>query len=473
MTRAALAERVGDRLRELGARRTAVAVSGGLDSTALLRLSVEAGCDVVAVHVDHGLRPDSNDAAAFVGELARALGVTSRVVRASPAAGNVQAEARSVRYAALETVARELACDAVATAHTADDQAETLLLALVRGAGLRGLAAMPPARPVSRGSDLALLRPLLGTERAELAAVAEAEGWVWREDASNAGEAYRRNRFRHTVLPALRAEGGPGTARRIAAAAAAARAALDDVGPARRLRDLGTADARGGWLPTAALAALAAPARRALWAEALAAWTDGPRSAPVVASVDALLDAEAGRRVGLGRWTAWRDRDRIRLVADAPRSRVETVAGPPPWTLVTPLGTLTAALETESALPGGEGSASVRSAGPGRGPGGEPGVRGTVSEAVHADALASGAELRPWRAGDRMRPLGLGGSRLVSDVLQDRRVPPSEKARQLVLVAGGDVLWLVGHRLAEAAAAQAGAPTVQLVWRPVAGAPHP
>ena len=112
-----------------------------MDSTALLRLAVEAGCDVAAVHVDHGLRPDSSQDGAFVAELARALGVPCRIVPSAPAPGNVQAEARAARYAALaEAAALALGCDAVATAHTADDQAETLLLALVRGAGLRGLA---------------------------------------------------------------------------------------------------------------------------------------------------------------------------------------------------------------------------------------------------------------------------------------------------------------------------------------------
>ena len=451
MTRAELADRVGARLAELGARRVAVAVSGGLDSTALLRLAVEAGCDVRAAHVDHGLRAESGPDAAFVLELAADLGVPCRVVAAPPAAGNVQAEARAARYAALGAAAAELGCDAVATAHTADDQAETLLLALVRGAGLRGLAGMPPARPIRRGSAVALVRPLLDTERAELAAVARAEGWSWREDASNASEVYRRNRLRHSVLEALRSEGGPGTTRRIAAAAAAARDALDDVGPARRLRELGTADARGGWLPLDALAELAAPARRAVWAEALAAWTEAPRSAAAVAAVDALLGAQPGRRVELGAWTAWRDRDRIRLATDVPASPPASVDGAPPWTLATPTGVLHAAPADAGDLTGRDGD--------------------TVS--VAARALASGAELRPWRAGDRMRPLGLGGSRAVADVLADRRVPPSDKAHQLVLESGGEVVWLVGHRLGEPARLTPGEPAVRLVWEPAAEARRP
>ena len=339
----------------------------------------------------------------------------------------------------------------MATAHTADDQAETLLLALVRGAGLRGLAGMPPSRPIRRGSAVALARPLLDTERAELAAVAQAEGWSWREDASNERETYRRNWLRHNVLKALKTEGGHGTARRIAAAAAAARDALDDVGPARRVRELGTTDARGGWLPLDALAELTAPARRAVWAEALAAWTDAPRSAATVDAVDALLGAQPGRRVDLGDWTAWRDRDRVRLAAGVSAPPPASAGGAPPWALATSTGVLHAA----PADPSGQAR------------------RDGDTVAVAARALARGAELRPWRAGDRMRPMGLGGSRAVADVLADRRVPPSDKAHQLVLVADGEVVWLVGHRLGEPARLTPGEPAVRLVWEPAAEARRP
>ena len=446
-----LAAHVAERLAALGVRRPAVAVSGGLDSTALLRVAVSAGIECAAVYVDHGLRPSSGEDAAFVRTLAAALGVPCRVVPAPVGQGNVQARAREARYAALRRAAGALGCDAVATAHTADDQAETVLLALVRGAGLRGLAGMPEAR--SLGDGVRLVRPLLQIEKTTLRALAEETGWTWREDASNAGDAYRRNRLRQRVLPLLREEGGAGTVRRIAAAADAARAALG-AGPSALVRALGTPEPRGGALPTAPLGRLDAATRRAVWAEALASWTDGPRSAALVASVDALLGATPGRRVDAGAWTAWRDRGRVRIVRPGPAPETVRAEGRPPWTLSHRGGTLEAAAPSPnppaSALP-----ESARS--------------GVCVETVDAAVLAGDAVLRPWQAGDRMRPLGLGGSRLVSDVLTDRRVPPSIRREALVLEAGGDIVWLVGHRLSEAAAV--GPETravVRLEWVPSA-----
>ena len=139
-------------------------------------------------------------------------------------AGNVQAEARRARYAALAEAARRHASAAVVTGHTATDQAETVLMNLVRGAGLRGLGGMPPRRPLSAG--VSLVRPLLWATRAEVEAEARARGWTWRDDPGNAGDRFQRNRIRRSVLPLLDAEGGPGTAARVARAADAARAAL-------------------------------------------------------------------------------------------------------------------------------------------------------------------------------------------------------------------------------------------------------
>ena len=435
---AALRARVAAAYAALGVARPAVAVSGGLDSSVLARLTADALPACAFVYVDHGLRPATADEARFVEALARTCGVRFRAAEAPLAPGNVQAAARAARYAALGAAAHALGCDAVATAHTADDQAETLLLALVRGAGLRGLAGMAPARPLAPGSALRLVRPLLDAERAELDALARAEGWTWCEDASNAGDAYRRNRIRHHVLPALRQEGGPGTARRLAEAAAAARAALDDVGPARRLAELGTPDARGGWIGTAALAGLAPPARRALWAEALSAWTAGPRSATLVARVDELLDADPGRRVDAGGWVAWRDRHRVRLVAPEPAPAPVAVPAELPWTLEHAWGTLRAT-----------GAVAEREAG-----------------ALDVDAARlAGAALRPWRAGERLQIDGR--ARRVAELLDARRVPPSERLRQLVLAVGDEVLWLVGAPCAATASAPADpAHGARLTWTP-------
>src|SRR5206468_1328727 len=161
------------------------AVSGGADSLALLVLAREAGCQVTAVHVDHCLRPGSDSEAGVVRAAASRFGAAFIAVRAPVSAGpNLEARAREARYAVLPP-------DAL-TGHTADDQAETVLLNLMWGAGLDGLAAMDPER-----------HPLLRLRRRETRALCDELGLVPVEDPTNADRAFRRNRVRH-ALPAAR-----------------------------------------------------------------------------------------------------------------------------------------------------------------------------------------------------------------------------------------------------------------------------
>lgn len=161
------------------------AVSGGADSSALLVLAVAAGCRVTAIHVDHGLREGSAAEAAHVASLAARAGAAFWGARALVEPGpNLESRARAARYAAMPA-------DAL-TGHTADDQAETILLNLVRGAGLDGLAGMRADR-----------RPILALRRSETAAVCADLGLVPLVDPSNSDPAHRRNRVRHEVLPLL------------------------------------------------------------------------------------------------------------------------------------------------------------------------------------------------------------------------------------------------------------------------------
>ena len=162
------------------------AVSGGADSSALLVLAVAAGCRVEAVHVDHGLRPGGAEVAARVAALAGAFGARFRAhaVQVGPG-GNLEARARAARYAVLPPD--------VATGHTADDQAETVLLNQLRGAALAGLAGM---RPGPR-------HPLLGLRRAETRALCDHLGLDVLDDPSNRDPRHLRNRVRHELLPLL------------------------------------------------------------------------------------------------------------------------------------------------------------------------------------------------------------------------------------------------------------------------------
>jgi tRNA(Ile)-lysidine synthase len=182
------------------------AVSGGADSLALLALAVAGGLTTTAVHVDHGLRPGSEVEAGVVRAVAEQLGAAFRAVQVQVAPGpNLEARARTARYRALPL--------GVLTGHTADDQAETVVANLLRGAGRDGLAGMRTASPASTGSGsrpgsgsgdrVRVRRPLLGLRRAETRALCAELGFPVVEDPSNEDSRFVRNRIRGEVLPLL------------------------------------------------------------------------------------------------------------------------------------------------------------------------------------------------------------------------------------------------------------------------------
>lgn len=187
-----------------------VGFSGGLDSTVLLHvlagLPAARGRDLSALHICHGLHPDADDWAHHAGQFAASLGLSFHrcdVKVTGIAEEGVEAAARRARYAAF--AARLPDSGILALAHHRDDQVETVLMRLVHGAGLEGLAGMRALRPLRRGEHRLLWRPLLDVPRAELAAYAKQHGLSYIDDPANAYPDYTRNRLRHTVVPALRA----------------------------------------------------------------------------------------------------------------------------------------------------------------------------------------------------------------------------------------------------------------------------
>jgi tRNA(Ile)-lysidine synthase len=194
-----------------------VAVSGGADSAALLRGLAEirlAGPGrLVGAHFNHGLRGAESDAdEQSVVELCRSLGLECEVGRAEAplvAAGSdgLEAAARQARYAFLQAAAERIGARYVVTAHTADDQAETILHRIVRGAGLAGLAGIPRHRRL--GPAVTLLRPMLGLRRSDVMAYLAEIGQPYREDATNLDAAYTRNRIRQELLPQLARQYNP------------------------------------------------------------------------------------------------------------------------------------------------------------------------------------------------------------------------------------------------------------------------
>jgi tRNA(Ile)-lysidine synthase len=174
-----------------------VGCSGGADSVALLALAADAGLDPIAAHVDHGLRPAGNLDRDHVAALAARLGARfdARTVDVAPGT-NLEERARDARYEALEAARVECGASAILVAHTTDDQAETVLLNILRGAAGTGLSGMPSRRGL-------VVRPLLGFRRAETEALCAALGLPVLHDPMNDDEAFRRVAVRRRVLPML------------------------------------------------------------------------------------------------------------------------------------------------------------------------------------------------------------------------------------------------------------------------------
>jgi len=294
-------------------------LSGGMDSAALLSMLVELAPELRfslrALHVDHGISPNSHDWAAFCSRLCARLGVPLQVevVDIAPYRHlGLEGAARKARYHAFSRVDADL----LVLAQHRDDQAETLLLRLLRGAGLRGLAAMSPLRSLA-GTRAKLVRPLLGAARAEIEAFARERGLEWVEDESNADTVRQRNFLRHQAFPALE--------RQFPAARAAIARAATNLGEARELLDTmaqGDLDAcrAAGTVDVPALLRLGdARAKNVLryWCE-----TQGIEPLPAVRLAELLRQLRESRvdaqiALAAGTWKFLRYRDRLHLRPNA------------------------------------------------------------------------------------------------------------------------------------------------------------
>jgi tRNA(Ile)-lysidine synthase len=380
--------------------RVLVALSGGPDSTALLA-ALAALRDrgelaaLTALHVDHGLRDGSEDAACAAAACA-ALGVPLRSVKVVVGPGNLQASARRARYAALEAEADRVGATRIATGHTRTDQAETVLLRLLRGAGARGLAAIPPRRG-------RVVRPLIDRARAEGLAFLAELGLAWRDDPTNATPRFARNRLRLALWPAVLAL-APAAERALARAADLARDDERALSRLARERAGSGEDVDAAALGRAPVAVRRRVVRR-LWRAA-----GGEAAALEAGHVEAVL-------------------------ALVRRGRPGRVALPGGLEGVFRYGRLGVERPPAGAAP----FPPVEVPGPGR--------YEVASRGLHVEVGAARTAEVPWplalrtrRPGDRFRPSGGRGSKKLKGWLIDRKVPRERRDGLLVLAAGERVL---------------------------------
>ncbi len=390
-------------------------VSGGADSVALLRAFHALGISCTVAHVNHRLRGAESDAdERFVRELATSLGLPVSVE-------SIDVRALAERTGqSLEMAARQARHEffagfgpsTIALAHHADDQVETFFLKLARGAGAEGLGGMAYAQSIG---PLRLIRPMLAIPRAEILGWLEAQGFAWREDASNCDERFKRNRVRHTVLPML------------------AKALNPDIRETV-LRTMEILREENAWLEKQLEGmTLATCDNKALRRRMLRKWLfeNGAEEAGFDA-VEQILGLMAA-----GQGTTFfelNNRQRVVVEYGIPRfEQVEPAAMPAPDG---PEGLPHVRLTIES------GTGWRKDHGNGA---------GLLPAEASFDAAKVGdspIEVRGWRPGDRMEPFGMEGCRKLQDILTDQKVPRLQRPRIPVVVCRHEIIWLPGYRTA-------------------------
>ena len=397
-----------------------VAVSGGADSVALLAALAALGAPdrrIGVGHVNHHLRGKHSDGdQRFVERLAADFGCEAYVAD-EPLSGsaNLEERARERRYAALHAMARREGFRAIATAHTLDDQAETVLHRLLRGTGGAGLAA------IARDRGDGVIRPLLDVSRAEILEFLRRRGLSHRTDRTNASARFTRNRLRHRVLPVIEREINPAAKR---ALARLAELSLEDERSLEEAasRLLGSVE-RGTNLDARALRR----APRALRRRLLRRWLRAKRGDLKTIELDHVerLDALAA---------GGRDGQRLSI----PGGTVTLQAGRLVWNLGQPKSFSPGKLSTGRAFIAGDWRLEMKI-------GRARPVPGKWRAAFDATKVGGPLRVRPPRAGDRLRPLGLGGSKKLQDVFVDAKVLRDERIGWPVVEdSRGVILWVPG-----------------------------
>ncbi len=393
-----------------------VAVSGGADSVALLRALHQLGYAVTAAHLNHQLRGAESDAdEAFVAELAGELGVPVKTKSV-----DVSALAERKKHS-IEMTARQARHDffaefgevPIALAHHADDQVETFILKLARGAGSDGLGGMPFAQQIG---PINLIRPMLGISRDDILGWLKNKDFAWREDASNNDETYLRNRVRHMILPMMERELNPGIRENI-------------------LRTMDILREENAWMNQMQDHPTSLAARR----RSLRKWLfdHGAEEAgfEVVDRILALMDRGCGSSI-------IELNNRQRVVVEYGNPRFEdgpAAAGMTEWELTVEPGT---------------GWTKDH----GKGVGILPADASFSAEKVGSSPLT----IRGFEPGDRIEPLGMQGSRKLQDIFTDQKIPKARRRHIPVVLCRNEIIWVPGYRIARGWAVEKGEKSIHV-----------
>src|SRR5579875_800479 len=421
------------KLPDLRGRRILLALSGGPDSTALLHalatMRRRFHFSLAAAHLNHGLRAAESDRdEAFVRRLCAGMGIDLTVERAhglEPDSSNLEARCRAARYGFLTALAERNGADYIATAHHADDQAETVMMRLLRGTGVTGLGAMAEVGPGR------IIRPLLGVRRAAIMQYLAAIGAEFVEDSSNAWLTYDRNRVRHQLLPLLERDYAPGLTGRLVELAQEMRE-VDDLVGALAGKCLGECQNPDGSLEVAAVLrlhpALCSPLMRRYVASRVGDLLGFERNHFEAMRRLAREGPPNGRIVLPRGWIMKRRYGKMFLVSSerhydaAPAFEIPLA--------VHGVTVVEAARTTfESALL----------------PRDRISMPHDATQAVFdARKLGAGLSVRNFKPGDRIAPFGMSGRRKVKDVFIEHKIPSEARWRFPIVLLDGRVAWLPG-----------------------------
>ncbi|GMQ82065.1 MAG: tRNA lysidine(34) synthetase TilS [Rhodothermia bacterium] len=409
--------------------RILVGVSGGVDSVTLAWILFELGYRLEIAHVNYELRGDESDRDAA---LVRAFSEDRDLVLhefepGEMPPGSLQENARKFRYRRFEEIAVERGMNCIAVAHNRNDQAETVLLNLLRGGGFDGVAGMRPFRPARQDSPVRLARPLLDISRSDILAFASSVGLQWREDASNVDVTYSRVKIRQATLPSLESCGRPFLVEELASISKEMQRVVEDVLPEILPTDLQFDRLRDQSIPIASLKGLDPAVRGWYLLRLVRRWLpEAPARRSTVRSLERLMDAPKGKRIEFVPGAVWRESDCIRFVLRKPVTTPSRVGVSDGNEISGCFGRLTWEILPADAV-------EIRT--------------GRFEIVVDETKISGCLSVRPWLPGDRFKPFGMDGWKKVKSFLTDVKVASSERKSVHVLCDDERIVWILGHRM--------------------------